>query len=42
VLRLLKELNQKGDKKIYSGAEVTVSNLQQLTSLLRESYRQLQ
>ena len=40
ILRFMKELNQKGDKRIYSGAQATVNNLSILTTVLKEAYRQ--
>lgn len=41
ILEMLKSLNQKGDKKIQSSIQASVTNLQLLTSVLREAYRQL-
>jgi len=35
---MLKELNQKGEKKIFNGVQATVNNLVMLTNLLRNSF----
>lgn len=42
VLRMMKELNQKADKKVYSGNQTTINNLTVLTSVLREAFKKIQ
>lgn len=39
ILKMLQGLNQKGEKKIYSGLQATVTNLTLLTKVLREGFR---
>jgi hypothetical protein len=36
---MLQGLNQKGEKRVYSGIQATVTNLTLLTKVLREGFR---
>jgi hypothetical protein len=42
VLRMMKDMNQKADKRVFTGNQTTLNNLTLLAAVLREAFRQLQ
>ncbi len=42
ILRMMRDLNQKADKRVYTGNQTSVNNLTLLTTVLREAFRQAQ
>jgi hypothetical protein len=41
ILRMMKNMNQKGEKRVYTGNQTTLNNITVLTAVLKEAFKQV-
>jgi len=39
---MMKDMNQKGDKRVYTGNQTTLNNITVLTAVLKEAFRKIE